>query len=842
MGVQGSLRFRLGQLVVFLILALAPASGVWAEEDSESGSLDTASNWFSQNIEVHGFLRTRFYARTPNFSKSPTASSMRNEINLEPEIRLYEGDDLEVSFYGVVRGIYEAVYDYRDNFYGGSPKNADFGTGGAYPGNQNAFLSGKGKAFPGRGGITRGEATILNSDTGSLFTGELTPAIAIDPVVFFGRVTAPMAARGGNQKKIGGNADGDTYADLRDNFGQLVGGLPAGPFGGNILQNGGVPIVGRGLDASLAMASMPLGAPLNFYSATLQKKANLGQSATDINAREDELKFDCFDGGHPYCMFREFYIDTFWKDTFVRFGRQQIVWGKTDAFRLQDVINPIDFSYHNVIPSLEDRRIPVLALDVIQSLGEVGPVQDVSLEFAWVWDRFIPDQFGQCGEPWAFTAACEARADAGGHQLFNFSLAGVDKRSWSFSNTQPGARIEFRLPEPSISFSFSVFYGFQKTPAARFTNYASASNPNSASMLFLQGLADASFAANPVAGLACPNYSNALGNAGAFIDCLASLGPGYSGDPLQAGNIGTSTGVWLAGFDPYARAAGSSGAPVGTLAAANVDLLTAWGAASAPCVALPEGDGKEACAGSVAALSLPWTASEATLYYPKIWSIGGSLDYQIPGIDTIVRLELAGDVDRAFVDTNKLDMVSRSDVFKASVGVDRSTFIPFINPDRTAFLSFQTFVEHIVDYKGSSAAGNDGMVPNETNVISTFYAQNYWRNDSIVLTNLVAVDWKSQFATLFAPQITWVYNSNISFDFGVNLLWGGGTKHNLRDLCADSTLSCLGDPTTWQQGQWQMLNGPARRTAQAPFWGQQSFADKFMRRRDEFWVGATYQF
>ena len=34
-------------------------------------------------------------------------------------------------------------------------------------------------------------------------------------------------------------------------------------------------------------------------------------------------------------------------------------------------------------------------------------------ELVWVVDRFKPLQVGQCGDFWAFTAACEGRADAG---------------------------------------------------------------------------------------------------------------------------------------------------------------------------------------------------------------------------------------------------------------------------------------------------------------------------------------------------------------------------------------------------------------------------------------------
>ena len=114
-----------------------------------------------------------------------------------------------------------------------------------------------------------------------------------------------------------------------------------------------------------------------------------------------------------------------------------------------------------------------------------------------MFDQFIPDQFGQCGEAYAFTAACELRADAGGHTLFNFSVANVDERDWKLSNTEPGMRLEFRIPEPSIAFSLSGFYTFQDIPVARFENHYSTDNPNPAVLLFIQGLANA---AGPVAG------------------------------------------------------------------------------------------------------------------------------------------------------------------------------------------------------------------------------------------------------------------------------------------------------------------------------------------------------
>ncbi len=804
---------------------------------------ESAGDWFSENFETHGFVRSNAYFRTPGFKNQVQTSSWRNELNLESTLRLFDKDDLRIGFFSVLRPTYDLIYEVQGDLYGAHVTGGDFGTAPAFPDDP---IAGAGLGVPaprsfaqtsGRGkggeqtclaaGLPKhcfgerlsGEFTLINSDTASFFDGKLTPAVAIDNVVFFGRVTAPVQPRSSGQANIGGNADGNTYTDLRNNF---------------LIPNAGLPN-GAGLDASLALAEANgtnLDTPLNAYQGGIGSAGSLKRGSADINRRETNLAFDCVDNAHPWCFVRELYMEVAYKDTFIRLGKQQIVWGKTDAFRLQDKINPMDLGYHNVFPDLEERRIPQLALDAIQSFGEVGPLQDVSVEFAWVFDEFIPDQFGQCGEPYAFTAACEARADAGGHQLFNFSLANVDKRDWEIKNTEPGMRIEFRIPEPSIAFSISGFYTFQDLPVAEFRNHYSTANPNPAVLLFLQGIVDGT--GTPVAGT---------------IDALAQLGAGNGGPAAYSG------GVWLTGFDPYAHDLNQSIigndvdaqrglAPNGTLAAANGDLQNAWFALTnvldpggGGCAGLT-GQALAGCGGAIAIFGLPWSASEATLKYPRIFSLGGSADYQIPGIDTVLRMEMAFDFDRSIQDTSKRNGVSKSTVFQMAVGLDRSTFIPFLNSKRTAFLSFQTFIEHIIDYREKNSGE---MVPDETQIISTAFMQNYWRNDSITLTSFAAVDWRSQ-AVIIGPSLRYTYNEHLLFDIGFNMLWGTSRKQNIRDVCSNQTLSCLSDPTSWQDGNWQMLNAGLKQQAQSPFWGKESFADRFMRDRDEFWMGVTYQF
>ena len=153
-------------------------------------------------------------------------------------------------------------------------------------------------------------------------------------------------------------------------------------------------------------------------------------------------------------------------------------------------------------------------------------------------------------------------------------------------------------------------------------------------------------------------------------------------------------------------------------------------------------------------------------------------------------------------------------------------------------MSFQTFVEHVMDYEGDSRSG---MVAHENSVISTFFIENYWRNDSIVLTNFVAYDWAAQ-AWITGPQLKWVMNDKISFTVGINLLQGSENEHNIRDICPSGGYDCLSDPTTWNSGNWQLINYQFKKYAMAPWFSKASFADNMMEKRDEVWAGVTYQF
>ena len=85
-----------------------------------------------------------------------------------------------------------------------------------------------------------------------------------------------------------------------------------------------------------------------------------------------------------------------------RIGRQQIVWGETDNFRLLDRVNALDLTWHlqqetEIGHSWDQLRIPYWGIKGLYQVGNLGPVNNGYLEAFWnpgTWQpnkrRFLP--------------------------------------------------------------------------------------------------------------------------------------------------------------------------------------------------------------------------------------------------------------------------------------------------------------------------------------------------------------------------------------------------------------------------------------------------------------------
>ncbi len=180
---------------------------------------------------------------------------------------------------------------------------------------------------------------------------------------------------------------------------------------------------------------------------------------TEFNSRMDFLREAYIDGSIPMDSGSELNI---------RLGRQQVVWGRTDLFRVLDVINPVDYSRQNIYDELEDIRIPQWILNMEYRMGGVGSFEDLNFNVVWNFDKFRPNTLGQGGMPYQILGAggffrgmkncwdngCTVANFAGlpvpgttGLAATDFApgsigIRGANMPKWSLDNTQLGLKVE----------------------------------------------------------------------------------------------------------------------------------------------------------------------------------------------------------------------------------------------------------------------------------------------------------------------------------------------------------------------------------------------------------------
>lgn len=437
-----------------------------------------------------------------------------------------------------------------------------------------------------------------------------------------------------------------------------------------------------------------------------------------MDADADELAWSDFNDRLDFI--RELYIQANFdldsgNQLGVKVGKQQIVWGRTDLFRVLDVLNPVDYSRNNIYDELEDIRIPMWMAELEYRWGSVGIFDDLNASVVWNFDKFRPNNLGQSGTPnqildvgsffrgmancWenGCTVSNFPLPDHNGVGVAGFGavdfgpgvlgIRDVDMPSWSLSNTQVGIKLEGVLGD----FGFSL-------------------------------------------------------NALEYRSQLPSL----------RGNVISA--------DPFAPGATD-----------NYDYALAFDVA-----------------------------------FPRITLIGGSVDYYMDSMKSTWRGEIAWTDGEEFADTSVPELFSESDVLRWVIGIDRPTFIPFLNKNRAFLISAQVFGQHILDHNETTGVvnpllpppGKIGMPDHEDNYTFTLLVQGWYWNDRLNPQIIVAHDVEAGHTTV-APSIEYLLDDHWQFTLRANYKLDDGVESwdDNRTGIPYPGLSCAlsgvdGDPTT----------------------------------------------
>ncbi len=372
---------------------------------------------------------------------------------------------------------------------------------------------------------------------------------------------------------------------------------------------------------------------------------------------------------------------------FVKLGKQQVVWGRTDLFRVLDVVNPLDFSRNNIYDELEEIRIPLWMINLEYRMGATKSMQDQNIQFIMTFDDFRANNLGQCG-------TANVALDAG---CFFRGMVNIWDNGGTVTNFAD-INAAFGLPgDGNAAFSTDFGPGQIGIRDVHLPDYG----PNS----WTYGL---KYEGVTPGGL---SFSvNALTNRSQFPS-LRGFASGAQ-NPFTGATDGINTFF--------------GDVPVSHLVAFD-------------------------------------------MYFPRIFLLGGSLDFQVVPWNTAVRFEAAVTKGEEFANTARPKLYSENKVLRTVLGLDRPTNIPFLSsPNRTTLISGQLFYQHIFaheEYQGTF--GKVGMPDWKDNFIATLLIQAYYKNDQIIPQIISAFDYKSR-SLVVSPSAKWI-KGNLTLSVGANL-------------------------------------------------------------------------
>jgi hypothetical protein len=574
----------------------------------------------AQETEVRGFVENATYVRTHGVGLTKSRTTLQLELS-----KAWTGTGLfsEFSLHGTFRGSYDAVYDLNDDTFG---KN-----------------SGRSLSFPAPGNPAFFGFLATGNPNTPPFPPSTNPEYAgvFPPPVLTGAIPLP--------------------------------GVPGGYIGGPNNPNTGLGLVGE--DAhDFSDGGVVLAYPTR--PCDIDSRGCIDDYMDDDL---DELRFPEFNDDLDFL--REIYLNATisydnGNELGFRIGRQQVVWGRTDLFRVLDVINPVDFSRHNIYDELEDIRIPMGIFNVEYRAGATGPFQDLNFQGIWKFEDFRPNNLGQGGEPYAILGAgnffrAMKNCWDNGCTVWNFPDSGL---AVDFPKHSLGIR-QANVPD----FSDEQDYGFRLEGVLKGVGFSL-------------------------------NYLR-------YTSQFPVLRGGIDGD-------NPFTPETESQFHPYSLAF-------------DID-------------------------------------------FPRLTMIGASADFYVEALKSAIRVEVAHTSGEEFPNTLEERLFSESDVLRWVIGIDRPTFIPFLNKNRAFLLSLQIFGQHLLDHQlqrfnaqGVPTLSDVGMVDWEDNYIMTFLIQGGYLSDRLTPQIIMAYDFEAGSGTI-APSLDWKIDDNWQLTAAINMKFGDG--------------------------------------------------------------------
>lgn len=173
------------------------------------------------------------------------------------------------------------------------------------------------------------------------------------------------------------------------------------------------------------------------------------------DSNRDPISQRAFWGDDVDIELRELYLDGPIGQSFIRLGKQQIVWGEADGIKVLDVVNPQSFREF-ILPEFDDSRIPLWSLKT-----EIPVSDDVSLEAIWVPDQTYHD-IPEADAAFAFTSPRFVPWVPPGAPVTVFE---ADRPSDFLDDSDAGAKLSAFVG--GWQFSLNYFYHYLDIPVSR---------------------------------------------------------------------------------------------------------------------------------------------------------------------------------------------------------------------------------------------------------------------------------------------------------------------------------------------------------------------------------------